>query len=187
MLTSDALRLAAAAIEGDAVAARALPGPVGALSEAARPERSQSRLRDPIDLNMSRRLAALAGQVRAVAALAAGRRGGRRPAQPPAPPAHQSAAPAAAPTTWSNSGRPPALIRRLGRHALRLAVIVPLAALISRELPLSRGYWMVVAAATVLRPEFGATFTRGAERALGTGLGVAIAGGIAVGLHPAGA
>ena len=32
---------------------------------------------------------------------------------------------------------------------------------------------MVVAAATVLRPEFGATFTRGTERALGTCLGVA--------------
>jgi uncharacterized membrane protein YccC len=44
---------------------------------------------------------------------------------------------------------------------------------------------MVVAAATVLRPEFGATFTRGAERALGTGLGVGIAGAIAVLLHPA--
>jgi uncharacterized membrane protein YccC len=66
-------------------------------------------------------------------------------------------------------------------------VIVPAAALISREVPLSRGYWMVVAAATVLRPEFGATFTRGTERVLGTVLGVAIAGAIAVGLHPAGA
>ena len=73
-----------------------------------------------------------------------------------------------------------------GRHALRLAVIVPVAALIARELPLQRSYWMVVAAATVLRPEFGATFTRGAERALGTCLGVGLAGAIAVTLHPAG-
>jgi uncharacterized membrane protein YccC len=73
-----------------------------------------------------------------------------------------------------------------GRHALRLAVIVPVAAIIARELPLQRSYWMVVAAATILRPEFGATFTRGAERALGTCLGVALAGGIAVTLHPAG-
>ena len=46
---------------------------------------------------------------------------------------------------------------------------------------------MVVAAATILRPEFGATFTRGAERALGTCLGVALAGAIAVTLHPGGA
>ena len=56
--------------------------------------------------------------------------------------------------------------------------------LIARELPLQRSYWMVVAAATVLRPEFGATFTRGAERALGTCLGVALAGAIAVTLPP---
>ncbi|HEX8959243.1 MAG TPA: FUSC family protein, partial [Solirubrobacterales bacterium] len=74
-----------------------------------------------------------------------------------------------------------------GRHAVRLAVVVPLAELVSRELPIQRGYWMVVAAATVLRPEFGATFTRGTERALGTALGVALAGGLAVGLHPVGA
>ena len=52
-----------------------------------------------------------------------------------------------------------------GRHAVRLAVVVLVAELISRHLPLSRSYWMVVAAATTLRPEFGATFTRGAERA----------------------
>ena len=39
--------------------------------------------------------------------------------------------------------------------------MVPVAELISRQLPLERGYWMVVAAATVLRPEFGATLTRG--------------------------
>ena len=58
--------------------------------------------------------------------------------------------------------------------------------MISRQLPLERSYWMVVAAATVLRPEFGATFTRGTERVLGTLLGVALAGAITVGLHPAG-
>jgi uncharacterized membrane protein YccC len=74
-----------------------------------------------------------------------------------------------------------------GRHALRLALVVPAADLIARELPLQRGYWMVVAAATVLRPEFGATFTRGSERALGTSLGVALAGALAVLLHPTGA
>ena len=40
--------------------------------------------------------------------------------------------------------------------------------------------------ATTLRPEFGATFTRGSERVLGTCLGVGLAGAIAVALHPAG-
>ena len=73
-----------------------------------------------------------------------------------------------------------------GRHAVRLAIVVPGAELIARELPLQRSYWMVVAAATVLRPEFGATFTRGSERALGTSLGVALAGALAVLLHPTG-
>ncbi|MGA9859640.1 MAG: FUSC family protein, partial [Solirubrobacteraceae bacterium] len=73
-----------------------------------------------------------------------------------------------------------------GRHALRLAVVVPVAAIIARELPLQRGYWVAVAAATVLRPEFGATLTRGTERAVGTLLGVGLAGAIAVALHPAG-
>jgi uncharacterized membrane protein YccC len=38
-----------------------------------------------------------------------------------------------------------------------------------------------------LRPEFGATFTRGSERALGTSLGVSLAGALAVALHPTGA
>jgi uncharacterized membrane protein YccC len=74
----------------------------------------------------------------------------------------------------------------VGRHALRLAVVVPLAELIATVLPLQRSYWMVVAAAVVLRPEFGATFTRGAERAIGTCVGVGLAGLIAVALHPAG-
>jgi uncharacterized membrane protein YccC len=46
---------------------------------------------------------------------------------------------------------------------------------------------MVVAVATTLRPEFGATFTRGTERVLGTCLGVGLAGAIAVALHPTGA
>jgi uncharacterized membrane protein YccC len=73
-----------------------------------------------------------------------------------------------------------------GRHALRLAAVVLASELIARHLPLQRGYWMVVAAATALRPEFGATFTRGTERALGTCLGVGLAGAIAVALHPAG-
>jgi uncharacterized membrane protein YccC len=74
-----------------------------------------------------------------------------------------------------------------GRHALRLAVIVPATTLLTRQLPVQRGYWLVVAAATVLRPEFGATFTRGSERALGTVLGAGLAGVITVGLHPTGA
>jgi uncharacterized membrane protein YccC len=136
-------------------------------------------------LHMDRRLAALAGQLRAVAALspAAGVGGGLRTRRPYRRTNHpiQRLRADLEQLRANMSIHSPA-----GRHALRLAVIVPVAALIARELPLQRGYWMVVAAATILRPEFGATFTRGAERALGTCLGVALAGAIAVTLHPAG-
>ncbi|MGD1059356.1 MAG: FUSC family protein, partial [Solirubrobacteraceae bacterium] len=71
-----------------------------------------------------------------------------------------------------------------GRHALRLAVVVLVTEVIAQHIPLQRSYWMVVAAAAALRPEFAATFTRGAERIIGTCLGVALAGLIVAGLHP---
>ena len=73
-----------------------------------------------------------------------------------------------------------------GRHALRLAVVVALTELLVQRVALPRGYWAVVAAATVLRPEFAATFTRGAERVLGTSAGVVVATLIAVALDPSG-
>jgi uncharacterized membrane protein YccC len=73
-----------------------------------------------------------------------------------------------------------------GRHAVRLAVAVTLTELVAQRLHLPRGYWAVIAAATALRPEFGATFTRGAERLLGTTVGVIAATLIAVALQPAG-
>ncbi len=180
-LTHDTLDGAARAIEGDREAAAELPakaGMVGAWAGAAAGPRLADR-------QLARRLAALAGQLRAVATLApaAGEGGGVRSRRP-----------------QSRTNRPLerlrgdlALVRAnasldspAGRHALRLAIVVPVAEIIAHDLPLSRSYWLVVAAATVLRPEFGATFTRGTERALGTALGVAIAGAITVGLHPAG-
>jgi uncharacterized membrane protein YccC len=73
-----------------------------------------------------------------------------------------------------------------GRHALRLAVVVSVTELLAKHLPIQRSYWMVVAAAAVLKPEFGATFTRGAERVLGTCIGAVLAGLLIVGLHPSG-
>ncbi len=135
---------------------------------------------------MDRRLAALAGQVRAVAALspAAGKGGGLRTRRP----YHRTNHPLQRVRADLEQLRANmSLHSPAGRHAVRLAVVVPGAALLARELPIQRSYWMVVAAATVLRPEFGATFTRGAERALGTCLGVGLAGAIAVTVHPAGA
>lgn len=138
---------------------------------------------EPAQRQIARRLAALAGQLRAVGSLASvagagGRLRSRRPMQMTNRPLHQLR------TDLAQVRANMSLDSPVGRHAVRLAVVVPAAELIARELPLSRSYWMVVAAATVLRPEFGATFTRGAERALGTCFGVALAGAIAVAAHP---
>jgi uncharacterized membrane protein YccC len=193
-LTAAGLDLAALAIEGDRSAADVLPQRVGELSSEAaalapateaKALVPASRLADSTALLLARRLSALAGQLRAVGAMApaAGEGGGlrsRRPYRRTNRPIERLRADLAQIRANASLDSP------AGRHALRLAVVVPVAELISRELPLQRGYWMVVAAATVLRPEFAATFTRGTERALGTCLGVALAGAIAVGLHPAG-
>ncbi|HEX5193570.1 MAG TPA: FUSC family protein [Solirubrobacteraceae bacterium] len=184
---TDSLKLCADVLEGDLAREDELTAAIVALTDRldeARGDRTFAG--DPSAAVLGRQLAALAGQLRAAGALvpSAARGGGLRSRRPRRP-----------------SGRP---LRRLrlnlwrlrgdlrwespvARHALRLAVIVPAAELIARQLPLARGYWMVVAAAMVLRPEFGATFTRGAERALGTSVGVGIAGLLAAWLHPAGA
>jgi uncharacterized membrane protein YccC len=138
---------------------------------------------DPVERQITRRLESLSGQLRAVASLAAaaGADGGlrsRRPVRRTNRPRERARA------NLDQLRANMSLQSPAARHAIRLAVVVPIAALIARELPIERSYWVVVAAATVLRPEFGATFTRGAERAVGTALGVALAGAIAVSLHP---
>jgi uncharacterized membrane protein YccC len=178
-----ALDTAAQAIEGDADAGQRLEHRAAELDAIVQSYGSGDEASSAVHLD--RRLAALAGQVRAVASLApaAGKGGGLRSRRP-----------------YGRTNQPLQRLRAdleqvranvslqspVGRHALRLAVVVPVAALLARQLPLQRSYWMVVAAATALRPEFGATFTRGAERAGGTALGVGLAGAIAVILHPAG-
>ncbi|MFZ0091362.1 MAG: FUSC family protein [Solirubrobacteraceae bacterium] len=190
-LAASALALAAGAIEGhrdDAALLQqrlsALNADTGELAAAAAGRPGSSSLGSPA-LLMSPRLSALTGQLRAVGSLApaAGRGGGlrsRRPYRPTSRPVSRLRSDAQQ-IRANMSLQSPA-----GRHALRLAVVVPVAELISRQLPVQRGYWVAVAAATVLRPEFGATFTRGTERALGTCLGVGLAGAITVALHPAG-
>jgi uncharacterized membrane protein YccC len=185
------LELAAAAIEkGSGAMAGARPAlqelnsvverfPVaGQETAASAPSNSQPVI-------VRRRLAALAGQARAVASLAgAAAEGGglrsRRPHRRTNRPLQRLLSDLAHVRANADLGSP------AGRHALRLAVVVVGVELLARQLPLERSYWVVVAAATALRPEFSATFTRGVERALGTCLGVGLAGAIAVGLHPAG-
>ncbi|MGH2859011.1 MAG: FUSC family protein [Solirubrobacteraceae bacterium] len=189
-LAADAMRAAAEAITGDGAAAERLAQAVArfdteadAHAEAAAPSAADPSLAAPAG-HLARRLAALGGQLRAISsqAAAAGRGGGlrsRRPHGGARRPMGQRVRAGAEQLRAGISLQSPA-----GRHAVRLAVIVPAAVLLARTLPLQRSYWVTVAAATVLRPEFGATFTRGAERAIGTCAGVALAGAISVAFHP---
>lgn len=54
------------------------------------------------------------------------------------------------------------------RHALRCGACVAIALALSHQLPLSRGYWMPMTVAIVLRPDFGATWRFGLLRVAGT-------------------
>jgi uncharacterized membrane protein YccC len=73
------------------------------------------------------------------------------------------------------------------RHAVRLAVVLPLGEGLSHLLPGNRGYWMPLTAVVVLKPDFAATTQRGFARLGGTALGVAVAGLVVVGIKPSGA
>lgn len=63
------------------------------------------------------------------------------------------------------------------RHAIRLAIVVPAADLLTIAAGLPRGYWAAMTAAIVLRPDFAGTFSRSLLRIAGTlaGLGIATA------------
>ncbi len=173
---ADVLRLIAATVEGEDRAAAELAAAASQMpdldigADGARPV-------------LRRRLDALAGQLRAMArqAPAAAEHGSlleRRPRAAGARP--QDAVRSSLRQLRANA----TLQSPAGRHALRLAVVVVLSATLAQHIPLQRSYWLIVAAAAVLRPEFAATFTRGGERILGTCAGVALAGAIVVGLHP---
>jgi hypothetical protein len=69
------------------------------------------------------------------------------------------------------------------RHGMRLALTLAVAVLAEHLLPLEHSYWIVLTAALVLRPDFGATFSRGVARIGGTLAGAVLASLIAL-LHP---
>jgi uncharacterized membrane protein YgaE (UPF0421/DUF939 family) len=181
-----ALQGAAEGIEGSAHGAEVLERLVREVSRAV--GRLQARevpedAPDTVWVVLVRRLAALAGQLRAVAGLVPDAAAGsglrdRRPHRRTSHPLQQLRSDLAELHANLSLDSPAT------RHALRLAAIVPGTELLARALPLQRGYWIVVAAAATIRPEFGATFTRGIERVGGTALGVALAGLIATALHP---
>ncbi|QWT20923.1 FUSC family protein [Bacillus sp. NP157] len=58
------------------------------------------------------------------------------------------------------------------RHAVRCAVVLTLAFVVSRYFHLPHGYWLPMTAAIVLRPDFAATFNFGLLRVVGTVLGL---------------
>ncbi len=70
------------------------------------------------------------------------------------------------------------------RHAIRLAVVVPVVDLFVIHSSLPHSYWIPLTAAVVLRPDFGATLTRGIARVGGSLLGVGLVGLVLAGLHP---
>ncbi|MHB1251170.1 MAG: FUSC family protein [Acidimicrobiales bacterium] len=61
------------------------------------------------------------------------------------------------------------------RHAVRLAVVVPLSTLLGSLLGLPRGYWLPFAVAVILKPDYSTLVKRGLGRLVGTMLGATIA------------
>lgn len=57
------------------------------------------------------------------------------------------------------------------RHALRLALVITIAQLLSYLLPIPRGYWITLSALIALKPNFGGTVQRSGERVMGTFVG----------------
>lgn len=72
------------------------------------------------------------------------------------------------------------------RHAVRLAVLMPVAEVIAGVLPWQRGYWVALTTVVVLKPDYASTVERGVARVAGTAAGVVFAGMLVAGLHPRG-
>ncbi len=61
------------------------------------------------------------------------------------------------------------------RHAVRLAVVVPLSSILGTLLGLPRGYWLPFAVAVILKPDYSTLVKRGVGRVVGTMLGATVA------------
>lgn len=124
------------------------------------------------------RMAAVAGQVRAAAGMAVphDRRHSRGR---PSPPAELRAALGLLRANLDLSSQ-------TFRHATRLAVAVPVAALLAHLVDTGRGYWVPLTTLLVLKPDFATTSSRGVARISGTAVGVALASVLTSELHPRG-
>ena len=140
------------------------------------------------DRYVAARASALLGQLRAVDRLTSGLAGVRRLVLP-----HSIGATAVLmlPRRAADSAHQLRLAARdVGssafRHAVRLAVVLPVAEALSHVLPWQRGYWVTLTALVVLKPDYAATMQRGIARVAGTGLGVVLSGLLVVAIHPSG-
>jgi uncharacterized membrane protein YccC len=70
------------------------------------------------------------------------------------------------------------------RHGVRLGATLAVATALYRLLDLPRGYWVPLTVAFVLKPDFGATFSRGLQRYAGTVIGAVLASAITAVLDP---
>ncbi len=177
---SEVLELIAAALRG------ADPGALSRASDALkRWSDDRAQVESPL---LEARLASLGGQVRAAArqTVTVVQDGAGRTWRLPHLSLGLGHAPATVLADLQHIRDSASLSQPAGRHAVRLAVVVAGTELLTQRLAIPRGYWAVVAAATVLRPNFGQTFTRGAERVLGTVAGAVLATLIAVAIDPTG-
>ena len=70
------------------------------------------------------------------------------------------------------------------RHAVRLAVAVPAAAVLGSALGLPRSFWLTFAVLVILKPDYSSLIDRGFGRLLGTIIGATFAALLVGGLHP---
>jgi uncharacterized membrane protein YccC len=87
-----------------------------------------------------------------------------------------------APATRRLLHAPVRLVRRhaglhtaAGRHAIRLAVLLPATELLARALPLHHGWWAPLTVLVVLRADYSTTVSRGIARLAGTIAGLVLA------------
>ena len=84
-------------------------------------------------------------------------------------------------TGWSRQRPNPGVVAQRVRHALtstftiRLTLCVGVAAIFSETLPLQRSYWVVLAVAVVMKPDYGSVFARTLQYAAGTVIGALVA------------
>jgi len=72
------------------------------------------------------------------------------------------------------------------RHAVRLAIAVPLSTLLAAWWALPRGYWVPFSVAVILKPDYSTMVRRGVDRVVGSALGASVAAVLVTALHPSG-